>query len=92
MKFLLVILCFVALGGGCAAVSDVVATGADTYMVASQGVVGNGSGATQKADALKAANAYCAAKAKQVRVLDSKTVEPFFGRPPSAEVTFRCET
>lgn len=59
-------------------------------MVASQGVVGNGSGAAQKADALKAANAYCSARAKQLSVIDAKTVEPFFGRAPSAEITFRC--
>jgi hypothetical protein len=60
-------------------------------MVASQGVVGNGSGAAQKADALKAANAFCAKKSTQIQVLEAKTVEPIFGRAPSAEVTFKCQ-
>lgn len=77
--------------GGCASVSEAVPIAPDTYMIASQGVVGNGSGAAQKADALKAANAFCAKRSKQIRVLEAKTEEPFFGRAPSAEVTFRCE-
>jgi hypothetical protein len=76
---------------GCASVTDVVSTGPETYLVASQGVIGNGSGAVQKADALKAANAYCTKKSKLVRVLDAKTEEPHFGKAPSAEVSFRCE-
>ena len=60
-------------------------------MVGSQGVVGNGSGAAQKANALKAANAYCSSRSKQIRVIDAKTEEPFFGRAPSAEISFACE-
>jgi glycerol-3-phosphate cytidylyltransferase-like family protein len=76
---------------GCASVSDVVPTGPDTFMVAAHGIDGNGSGAAQKAIALKAANAYCQARTKQMQVVRIESVEPFFGRPPSADVQFRCE-
>lgn len=75
---------------GCASVSDVAPAGGDMFMVASQGVVGNGSGAAQKAAALQKASAHCESRGKRLEVLDAKTTEPFFGRAPSADVTFRC--
>lgn len=75
---------------GCASVTDVVSTGPDTHMVASQGVVGNGSGASQKAAALQAADSYCKARGEQMRVIRSEQTEPFFGRAPSGQVEFRC--
>jgi hypothetical protein len=75
---------------GCASVSEVVPAGGDTLMVAAQGIDGNGSGAAQKAIALTKANDYCKAHGAMMEVLDVKTVEPMFGRPPSADLTFRC--
>lgn len=76
--------------GGCAGVSDVVSTGSDTYMVASHGVAGNGSGASQKVAAFQAADSFCRARGEQMLAIRSEQTEPFFGRPPSAQVEFRC--
>jgi putative hemolysin len=76
---------------GCGSVSSVVSTGADTYMVASEGVVGNGSGATQKVAAFQAASSYCANRGAQLEVISFEQSEPFFGRAPSGQVAFRCE-
>lgn len=81
----------VALVAGCASVSDVVPSGPDTFMVAAHGIAGNGSGAAQKAIAMQTAGNYCLARAKQMQVLRVESVEPFFGRAPSAEINFRCE-
>ena len=75
---------------GCASVSDVVPTGPGTFMVAAHGIDGNGSGAAQKVIALKAAAAHCTAKGLGFQVLSAETVEPQFGRPPSAQVNFKC--
>jgi hypothetical protein len=79
-----------ALLAGCASVSEVVPTGAGTFLVAAHGVDGNGSGAAQKAIALRAASDYCNKSAQRIEVIRADTVEPMFGRPPSAEVNFRC--
>ena len=76
---------------GCASVSEVTPAGADTFMVAAHGIDGNGSGAAQKAIALKTASGYCEARGRRLDVVDVKTVESFFGRPPSADLTFRCQ-
>ena len=79
-----------ALLTACASVSNVVATGPGTYMVAAHGIDGNGSGAAQKAIAFEAANSYCKARGEQMVAIHSEMTEPFFGRAPSAEVEFRC--
>lgn len=91
MRPIAAICCFLLVLVGCASVSDVVPTGPNTFLVAAHGIDGNGSGAAQKALALNAANAYCQARAKQMQVFSVQSVEPFFGRPPSADVQFRCE-
>lgn len=80
----------VSLVAGCASVSDVVSTGPDSFMVAAHGIDGNGSGAAQKAIALQAANTYCQARSRQMLVVHVETVEPYFGRAPSAALDFRC--
>ena len=80
----------VILTASCASVSDVVPAGGGNYMVAAHGIDGNGSGAAQKAIALKAADTYCQTHGGPMEVVSLDTVEPFFGRPPSAALTFRC--
>lgn len=75
---------------GCASVSDVTPTGPGTYMVAAHGIDGNGSGAAQKVVALQKANAFCAGRTAHIELIGAQSVEPAFGRPPSAEVAFRC--
>ncbi len=79
-----------ALASGCASVSDVIPSGDGTYMVAAHGIDGNGSGATQKAIALQKANSFCEGSGAQIQVVHIETGEAMFGRPPSADLTFRC--
>lgn len=82
---------FAVLLAGCAGVTDVVSAGPDTYMIASQGIAGNGSGASQKIAALQGADNYCKARGKNMHVIHSEQSEPMFGRAPSAQVEFSCK-
>ena len=75
---------------GCGSVSQVVPVDSETYMVASHGVLGNGSSAAEKVKAVQAATAYCESKARAIQVVQIESVDPFFGRAPSADVRFRC--
>ena len=76
---------------GCAGTTgEVVPTGADTYMVARHGVIGNSSGASQKARAFQDANAFCGKSGKIIAVIGSHETESAFGKAASGEVEFRC--
>ena len=75
---------------GCGSVSQVVPIDPETYMVGSHGVLGNGSSAAEKVKAVQAATAYCESKAQTIQVVQIESVDPFFGRAPSADVRFRC--
>ena len=75
---------------GCGTVAPVVALGGENYMVGSHGVLGNGSSAEERAKAVLAATDYCKAKSREVKVDRTESVDPFFGRAPSADVRFRC--
>jgi hypothetical protein len=75
---------------GCGAVAPVVALDNDTYMVGSHGVLGNGSSAAERAKAVQAATEFCANKSMSVKVVHIESVEPFWGRAPSADVRFQC--
>lgn len=77
---------------GCGSVSSVVALDAENYMVGSHGVLGNGSAAAERAKAVQAATEFCESKAKAVQVVQIESVDPFWGRAPSADVRFRCKT
>jgi hypothetical protein len=75
---------------GCGSVAPVVALDSDTFMVGSHGVLGNGSAAAERAKAVQAAQEFCAAKSERAEVLKIDSVDPFFGRAPSADVRFKC--
>ena len=75
---------------GCGSVAPVVALDNDTYMVGSQGVLGNGSAAAERAKAVQAATEFCANKSMNVKVVRIDSVDPFWGRAPSADVRFQC--
>ena len=75
---------------GCGSVSPVVLTGQDTFMVESHGVAGNGSSATEKIKAYQAAAAHCSAIGKEFQPLSTNQTEAGWGKPPAAEVHFRC--
>ena len=74
----------------CGSVAPVVALDAETFMVGSHGVLGNGSSAAERAKAVQAAQDFCAGKSKKAEVLHIESVDPFWGRAPSADVRFKC--
>jgi len=59
-------------------------------MVESHGVIGNGSGLANKAEAVQRADDYCKARELQMIVVQTSVTEAGFGRAPGAEVEFRC--
>jgi hypothetical protein len=75
---------------GCAATSDVVPTGADTYMVTAHGVMGQSSGGEQKVIAFGKANSYCQSQGKTVQQVTVQDTPGGFGQIASAQVEFRC--
>lgn len=75
---------------GCGSVAPVVALDAETFMVGSHGVLGNGSAAAERAKAVQAAQEFCAVKSRRAEVVHIESVDPFWGRAPSADVRFRC--
>jgi hypothetical protein len=74
----------------CGSVSPIVSIDQETYMVGSHGVLGNGSSAAEKAKGIQAATEFCSAKSKTVQVVNIESVDPFWGRAPSADIRFRC--
>lgn len=74
----------------CGTVSDVVALNADTYLVSSHGVVGNGAASAEEIKAVQSAAAFCQQRSSELKVLSVEKVDPFFGRAPSASVKFNC--
>jgi len=78
---------------GCTGATDVVPTGAETYMVTSHGTMGSSSVPEQRAKAFEEAREYCEKAGKKfetIRVLDSGPGGD--GRTATAEVHFRCVT
>jgi hypothetical protein len=75
---------------GCGSISPVVSLDKDTYMIGSHGVLGNGSSAAERAKAVQAAAEFCANKSLAHKVVSIESVDPFWGRAPSADVRFQC--
>ena len=88
-SFLLAVLASLALLG-CGSVAPVVALDAETFMVGSHGVLGNGSAAAERSKAVQGAQEFCANKGKRAEVLHIESVDPFWGRAPAADVRFKC--
>lgn len=74
----------------CAGVTDVVATGPDTYIVASHGTMGWSSSGAQKAKAFQDAEKFCGEKGQRVEAINTRQVDGGFGKIASAELEFRC--
>lgn len=78
---------------GCGGSTDVVPTGLDTYMVASQGTTAGSSGSAQRAKAFEEAREYCERSGKQLETISVIDSGPgSYGQSSSAEVHFRCAT
>lgn len=75
---------------GCGSVAPVVALDKDTFMVGSHGVLGNGSSAAERAKAVQAAQEFCSDRGNRAEIVHIESVDPFWGRAPSADVRFKC--
>jgi hypothetical protein len=73
---------------GCASSSGVYEVSPGVYTVTSTAITSFGGAATAKGNALKKAQARCAAEGKQMQLVDQKTDSQF--TQGSADVTFRC--
>jgi hypothetical protein len=74
----------------CATSSEVVPTGADTFMVTAHGVMGQSSGGEQKVIAFGKASSYCQAQGKTVEQVNMQATPGGFGQIASADLQFRC--
>lgn len=73
---------------GCASSSGVHEVAPDVYSVSSTAITSFGGSATAKGDALKKAQATCAAQGKQMELVNQESSATFASG--SADVTFRC--
>ena len=75
---------------GCASSSGVVPMGGDKFMI-SRSEKGYTTGSKVKADALKDANEFCAAKGKSLQIIKATSSDmAVFRSDPQAEVEFMC--
>lgn len=86
------ILAALAALAGCASHTEVIALGADKYMVGFQQRGGMDSWTEIKANAIKLASDYCNQQSQAVEVLDTKTSGVRGWSPQNVEVTFMCRT
>lgn len=84
-------LCVAALAG-CASNSGIVAMGSDTYFVSRQAASSFSGMGSLKAEAIREAGTFCAAKGKTVEVTSQNDAQPpyILGNYPKTEITFRC--
>ncbi|MEP6503577.1 MAG: hypothetical protein ABJD97_09615 [Betaproteobacteria bacterium] len=76
---------------GCAALSDVTPIGPDSFMATAHSNDVNGRVDEQKASVAQSAAEFCARRGATVEVIRSIAGDPPPGRPPSAELDFRCK-
>lgn len=76
---------------GCAALSDVTPTGKDTYMATAHSNDVNARVDEQKAKVMQSASEYCHRGDASVQVIRLEASAPPPGRPPSAQLDFRCK-
>ena len=89
MKYLS--LFFITLISGCTINSGIVPIDKGSYYLSIQSPqVSFGPPVTQKAEAYKQANDYCAKQNKDLETIELKEVNQVFGRHGSAQLTFKC--
>jgi hypothetical protein len=88
----LILATFAALLAGCAATSNIVPMGGDTYMMSKQAATGFPGLGNLKAEVLTEANAYCAKAGKKMQATQTSESRPpyILGNYPRAEVQFSC--
>ena len=77
--------------GGCAVLSNVTPIGDGVFMAAVHSNDVNARADQQTAQAMAQASAFCKERGAAVEVVRVDAPAPPFGRPPSAEVDFRCK-
>ena len=77
--------------GGCAVLSNVTPIGGGVFMAAVHSNDVNARVDQQTAQAMAQATAFCKERGAAVEVVRIDAPAPPFGRPPSAEVDFRCK-
>ena len=77
--------------GGCAVLSNVTPIGGGAFMAAVHSNDVNARVEQQTAQAMAQASAFCKERGATVEVVRIDAPAPPFGRPPSAEVDFRCK-
>lgn len=89
---IIVLVLAVLVVSGCARTSGIVPIGDDTYMISRSKKGFDVTGSAVKADALKEANAHCAAMNKTLKVIKAteKDMVPFRS-DAQAEIEFQCE-
>ncbi len=77
---------------GCAATSNVVPMGSDTYLMTKQAATGFPGLGNMKAEVITEANGHCSRAGKQLQVLNTSESQPPFilGNYPRVEVQFAC--
>jgi hypothetical protein len=76
---------------GCAALSDVTPIGADTFMATAHSNDVNARVDEQKAQVMRSAAEFCRRRGARVEVIRLDAAAPPPGRPPTAELDFRCQ-
>ena len=79
------------LASGCAALSDVTPIGPDAFMATAHSNDVNARVDEQKAKVAQSAADFCAHRGGHVEVIRLQAEAPPPGRPPSAELDFRCK-
>jgi putative hemolysin len=87
---LLLVSCL-ALATGCAVMSDVTPIGPDAFMATAHSNDVNARIDEQKAKVAQSAADFCAHRGGHVEVIRLRADAPPPGRPPSAELDFRCK-
>jgi hypothetical protein len=74
----------------CASMSEITPIGKDTYMIANSSVAMGEGGGNLKAKLIQEASRFCATQSKLLMLVGFSSADMAFGRPASADITFRC--
>jgi hypothetical protein len=77
--------------GACAVLSDITPTGKDTYMATAHSNDVNARVDEQKAKVMQSATEFCHRGDASVQIIRLDAGAPPPGRPPSAQLDFRCK-
>jgi putative hemolysin len=91
MRSISLLISCLLLATGCAVLSDVTPIGPDAFMTTAHSNDVNARVEEQKAKVAQSATDFCAHRGGQVEVIRLQADAPPPGRPPTAELDFRCK-